>query len=81
VDASTLKRRPEKKPDERFQKSVVFVCKHDEDGALGIIVNNKVEDLPVTAPALWAKPWWRSNFRCVSCSWWPPVSSCARSPR
>src|SRR5471030_950703 len=34
-------------PDERFQKSVVFVCKHDDDGALGIIVNNKVEDLPL----------------------------------
>ena len=34
-------------PDERFQKSVVFVCKHDKDGALGIIVNNKVEDLPL----------------------------------
>jgi putative transcriptional regulator len=34
-------------PDERFQKSVVFVCKHDGDGALGIIVNNKVEDLPL----------------------------------
>src|SRR6185369_15392023 len=28
-------------PDERFQKSVVFICKHDDDGALGIIVNNK----------------------------------------
>src|SRR5438477_7348252 len=34
-------------PDERFQKSVVFVCKHDGEGALGIIVNNKVEDLPL----------------------------------
>lgn len=34
-------------PDERFQKSVVFICKHDGDGALGIIVNNKVEDLPL----------------------------------
>ena len=32
-------------PDERFQKSVVFICKHDDDGALGIIVNNKVDDL------------------------------------
>ncbi len=34
-------------PDERFQKSVVFICKHDGDGALGIIVNNKVNDLPL----------------------------------
>ena len=36
-------------PDERFQKSVVFICKHDDDGALGIIVNNKVDDLPLGA--------------------------------
>ena len=34
-------------PDERFQKSVVFICKHDYEGALGIIVNNKVDDLPL----------------------------------
>lgn len=34
-------------PDERFQKSVVFICKHDDDGALGIIVNNAVDDLPL----------------------------------
>jgi putative transcriptional regulator len=34
-------------PDERFHKSVVYICKHDDDGALGIIVNNKVEDLPL----------------------------------
>lgn len=34
-------------PDERFQKSVVYICKHDDDGALGIIVNNKVDDLPL----------------------------------
>ncbi|MBM3650070.1 MAG: hypothetical protein FJX11_20010, partial [Alphaproteobacteria bacterium] len=33
--------------DERFQKSVVFMCNHDDDGALGIIVNNKVDDLPL----------------------------------
>ena len=34
-------------PDERFQKSVVFICKHDDDGALGIMVNNTVDDLPL----------------------------------
>ena len=31
-------------PDERFRKSVVFLCKHDDDGALGIIVNNSVDE-------------------------------------
>jgi putative transcriptional regulator len=34
-------------PDERFRKSVVLICKHDDEGALGIIVNNKVDDLPL----------------------------------
>jgi putative transcriptional regulator len=34
-------------PDARFQRCVVFMCKHDDDGALGIVVNNKVEDLPL----------------------------------
>jgi putative transcriptional regulator len=34
-------------PDQRFQKSVVFVCKHDGSGALGIIVNHKIDDLPL----------------------------------
>ena len=34
-------------PDERFRRSVVFICKHDDDGALGIIVNNSVDDLPL----------------------------------
>jgi putative transcriptional regulator len=34
-------------PDGRFQKSVIFICKHDDEGALGIMVNNKVEDLPL----------------------------------
>jgi putative transcriptional regulator len=34
-------------PDSNFRKSVVFICKHDDDGALGIIVNNKVDDLPL----------------------------------
>ena len=32
-------------PDERFQKSVVFICKHDDDGALGIIVNQPAANI------------------------------------
>ncbi|MBM3643751.1 MAG: YqgE/AlgH family protein [Alphaproteobacteria bacterium] len=32
-------------PDERFRKSVILLCQHDEDGALGLIVNNSVDDL------------------------------------
>lgn len=31
--------------DPRFEKSVVFMCAHSEDGALGLIVNKPTEDL------------------------------------
>jgi putative transcriptional regulator len=32
-------------PDPRFEKSVIFVCAHSGDGAMGIIINKKVEGL------------------------------------
>jgi putative transcriptional regulator len=32
--------------DVRFEKSVIFVCSHSTDGALGIIVNKPLEGLP-----------------------------------
>jgi putative transcriptional regulator len=32
-------------PDPRFEKSVIFMCAHSEDGAMGIIINRTVEGL------------------------------------
>jgi putative transcriptional regulator len=32
--------------DMRFEKSVIFVCSHSSDGALGLIVNKPLEGLP-----------------------------------
>jgi len=32
--------------DPRFEKSVIFVCSHSADGALGLIVNKPLEGLP-----------------------------------
>lgn len=32
-------------PDPRFEKSVIFMCAHSGDGAMGIIINKKVEGL------------------------------------
>jgi len=32
--------------DPRFEKSVIFVCSHSSDGALGLIVNKPLEGLP-----------------------------------
>jgi len=32
-------------PDPRFEKSVIFMCAHSDEGAMGIIVNKKVEGL------------------------------------
>lgn len=32
-------------PDPRFEKSVIFMCAHSGDGAMGLIINKKVEGL------------------------------------
>ena len=31
--------------DPRFEKAVIFICAHDERGALGIVINNPLPDL------------------------------------
>jgi putative transcriptional regulator len=36
--------------DERFDRTVIFVCAHSEDGAMGLVVNKLMDDL--TLPAL-----------------------------
>ena len=46
-------------PDERFQKSVVFICKHDDDGALGIIVKPTTE----WGGNVGYQHWWLDNLR------------------
>jgi putative transcriptional regulator len=32
-------------PDERFRRTVIYMCRHDADGALGLAVNRTVEDM------------------------------------
>jgi putative transcriptional regulator len=32
-------------PDKRFEKSVIFICSHSEQGAMGLIVNKPIEGL------------------------------------
>ena len=32
-------------PDPRFQRNVIYMCHHDEKGALGLVVNRPVEDM------------------------------------
>ena len=32
-------------PDARFEKSVIYMCAHNEDGAMGIIINKVIEGL------------------------------------
>lgn len=35
-------------PDERFAHSVVFICEHSEDGAMGLIVNKFLAKMPLS---------------------------------
>lgn len=32
-------------PDERFRRTVIYICRHDADGALGLVVNRTVDDM------------------------------------
>lgn len=32
-------------PDERFRRTVIYMCRHDADGALGLVVNRTVDDM------------------------------------
>ncbi|MGB1876849.1 MAG: YqgE/AlgH family protein, partial [Rhodospirillaceae bacterium] len=31
--------------DPRFEKSVIYICAHSEDGAMGLIINQPLEEL------------------------------------
>ncbi len=35
-------------PDPRFQSSVIFLCAHSREGAMGLIVNKRVEDVELS---------------------------------
>lgn len=32
-------------PDPRFAKSVIYICAHNEDGAMGLVINQAMEDV------------------------------------
>lgn len=32
-------------PDDRFAKTVIYICAHNEEGAMGLVINREIEDL------------------------------------
>jgi len=34
-------------PDPRFSKAVIYVCSHSEEGAMGLIINKPMDDIPL----------------------------------
>lgn len=34
--------------DDRFERAVIFVCSHDEEGAMGLVINNKMAGIEFT---------------------------------
>ena len=34
--------------DDRFEKTVIYMCAHSKDGAMGIIINKKIDYDPVS---------------------------------
>jgi putative transcriptional regulator len=41
--------------DERFQRTVIYLCAHGDDGAMGLVVNKLMNDPPVTVSTLMSK--------------------------
>lgn len=41
--------------DHRFVRSVIYVCAHGDEGAMGLVINKLVDDPPVTVSELMAK--------------------------
>lgn len=35
-------------PDSRFDKAVIYVCAHSEEGAMGLVINQAMEDISLT---------------------------------
>jgi len=35
-------------PDPRFSKAVIYVCAHNEDGAMGLVINQAMEDISLS---------------------------------
>jgi putative transcriptional regulator len=34
-------------PDPRFAKAVIYVCSHSDEGAMGLVINKAMEDIPL----------------------------------
>ena len=34
--------------DDRFDHAVIFICAHDENGAMGIVINNEMPEMEFT---------------------------------
>lgn len=41
--------------DQRFQRTVIYLCAHGNDGAMGLVVNKLMDDPPVTVSTLMSK--------------------------
>ena len=35
-------------PDERFARTVIYMCAHSEEGAMGIVINNEMSHVPLS---------------------------------
>ena len=71
--------------DPRFDKSVIYLCAHSEEGAMGLVINREIEELTFPdlleqldiEPAPGATPWNQAGALCCihpitfkTAHWW-----------
>ena len=52
--------------DPRFDRSVIFICAHSAEGAMGLIINKPTPELAMTATSscIWAVRWSMAEGLC-----------------
>ncbi|MBP01943.1 MAG: hypothetical protein CMM25_03910 [Rhodospirillaceae bacterium] len=61
--------------DSRFNRALIYICSHSDGGAMGLIVNQVIQDFPLSKMAEEIGVSWNDNFASINVLCGGPVES------